>query len=184
LLDICSKSAYMSHMALSSRLSTIAAVAGAIVLIGLAMLAGALVTAEPTTRTLAGVVMLVEGEVTKFDRDVREGLAARPIPAGDAQRLRCSAIGAEAFVLPGQPIVMYDEDGVVLGQGLLGQPVPAPVVDLRTGRTSMSCRLPFTINAVERKGNVAIEIGSRERRTYTSRELDASNWNVELRVDR
>jgi hypothetical protein len=167
-----------------SRVSTVAAVAGAIVLVGLAVLAGALVTAEPTTRTLAGVVTLVEGEVAKFDRDVRDGLELGPIPPTDAPRVRCSAIGTDAQVLPGQAIVMYDEDGVVLGRGLLGQLEAVPVADPTTGRTSMSCRLPFEIDAIDRKGNVTFEIGSRERRTYTSRELDASNWNVELRIDR
>ena len=168
----------------SSRVSTAAAVLGAIVLIGLAVLAGLLATAEPPTRSLAGVVTLVEGEIAKFDRDVHEGLAARPILAADAPRLRCSALGTDAQVLPGQAIVMYDEDGVVLGRGLLGQPEPVPVADPTTGRTSMSCRLPFEMNAVDRNGNVSLQIGDRERRTYTSKELDASNWNVELRIDR
>jgi hypothetical protein len=167
-----------------SRVSTITTLAGAIVFVGLAVLAGALLTAEPTTRTLSGMVTLLEGEVAKFDRDVHEGLAARPIPAADAGRLRCSAIGADAQVLPGQAIVMYDEDGIVLGRGLLGPPEPMAVTDPSTGRTSMSCRLPFEIDAIERTGNVTLEIGSRGLRTYTSRELDASGWNVELRIDR
>ena len=167
-----------------SRASTVAAVLGAIVLIGLAMLAGTIATAEPPTRSLAGVVTLVEGEMAKFDRDVHEGLAARRVPAADARRLRCSAIGTDALVLPGQAIVMYDEDGVVLGRGLLGQPEPVPVADPTTGRPSMSCRLRFELHAVDRKGNVTLQIGSRERRTYTSKELDANDWNVELLVDR
>lgn len=170
-------------MGAGSRFSSIAAVAGAIVLIGLAVLAGALVTAEPATRTLAGAVTLVEGEMAKFDRDVRDGLELGPIPPTDAPRLRCSAMGKDAQVLPGQSVVMYDEDGVVLGRGLLGQPVPASVVEPTTGRASMSCRLPFTIDAIERQGNVTLQIESRDRRTYTPTELDASNWNIELRID-
>jgi hypothetical protein len=168
----------------SSRVSTAAAVLGAIVLIGLAVLAGLQATAEPTTRSLAGVVTLVEGEIAKFDRDVHEGLAVRPILTADAPRLRCFALGTDAQVLPGQAIVMYDEDGVVLGRALLGQPEPVPVADPTTGRTTMSCRIPFELNAVDRKGNVSLQIGDRERRAYTSKELDASNWNVELRIDR
>jgi hypothetical protein len=166
-----------------SRVSTVAAVAAAIVLIGLAVVAGALVTAEPATRTLAGVVTLVEGEFAKFDRDVHDGLDLGPIPATDAPRLRCSAMGTDALVLPGQPVVMYDEDGEVLGRGLLGQAEPVAVVDPGTGRSSMSCRLPFAITAVERKGNVTLEIGSRDRRTYTSKELEAVDWNLEVRID-
>jgi hypothetical protein len=166
------------------RVSTVGAVVGAIVLVGLAVLAGVLVTAVPATRTLAGVVTLIEGDVAKFDRDVHEGLATRPTPVADAERRRCSAIGTDAQVLPGQAIVVYDEDGVVLGQGILGQPDPVAVSNPRTGRVSMSCRLHFEIDAIDRTGNVTFEIGSRERRTYTSRELDASNGNVELRIDR
>jgi hypothetical protein len=60
-----------------SRVSTVAAVAGAIVLIGLAVLAGELVTAEPATRTLAGMVTLVESEFAKFDRDVHDHVHGR-----------------------------------------------------------------------------------------------------------
>jgi hypothetical protein len=171
-------------MVSASRVSTAAAVAGAILFIALAVLAGALVTAEPATRPLAGMVTLVEGEFAKFDRDVRDGLELGPIPPTDASRLRCSAMGTDAQVLPGQAIVMYDEDGIVLGRGLLGPPEPMAVTDPSTGRTSMSCRLPFEIDAIERTGNVTLEIGSRGLRTYTSRELDASDWNVELRIDR
>jgi hypothetical protein len=174
----------MSAVVSGSRLSSIAAVAGAIVLIGLAVLAGAFVTAEPMTRTLAGMVTLIEGEVTKFDRDVHEGLVAGPISLADARRLRCSTISTDAKVLPGQAIVMYDEDGAVLGRGVLGPTEPVPVADPTTGRTSMSCRLPFEIDAIERTGNVTFEIGDQERRTYTSKELDASKWNIELRIDR
>ena len=166
-----------------SRVSTAAAVAGAIVLIGLAVLAGALVTSGPATRTLAGMVTLVEGEFAKFDRDVHDGLELGPLPATDAARLRCTALGTDALVLPGQPVVMYDEDGDVLGRGLLGQAQPVPVVDPATGRTSMSCRLPFEITAVERKGNVTLEIGSRARRTYTSKELEAADWTLEVRIE-
>jgi hypothetical protein len=166
-----------------SRVSTVAAVAGAIVLIGLAVLAGELVTAEPATRTLAGMVTLVESEFAKFDRDVHDGLELGPIPATEAPRLRCAAMGTDALVLPGQPVVMYDEDGEVLGRGLLGQADPVPVVDPETGRTSMSCRLPFEVTAVDRKGNVTLEIGSRARRTYTSQELEAVDWNLEVRIE-
>jgi hypothetical protein len=166
-----------------SRTSTIAAFAGAIVLIGLAVLAGTLVTAAPATRTLAGVVTIVEGELAKFDRDVHDGLDFRPIPATDAPRIRCSAMGADARVLPGQPVVMYDEDGEVLGRGLLGEADPVLVVDPDTDRTSMSCRLPFAITAFDRKGNVTLAIGSRDRRTYTSKELEAVDWNLEVRID-
>jgi hypothetical protein len=170
-------------MGSSSRVSTVAAVAGAIVLIGLAVLAGALVTAGPAMRTLAGMVTLVEGEFAKFDRDVHDGLELGPIPATDAARVRCAALGSDALVLPGQPVVMYDEDGDVLGIGLLGQAQPVPLVDPQTGRTSMSCRLPFEITAVERSGNVMLQIGSRGRRTYTSKELEAVDWNLEVRID-
>jgi len=166
-----------------SRVSSVAAICGAIVLVGLAMLAGVLVTAQPGTRTLAGVVTLVESEMAKFDRDVREGLAAKSIPPTDAERLRCAAMGNDAFVLPGQAVVMYDEEGTVLGRGLLGEAQPIPVLDPQSGRTSMSCRLPFEIAAVERKGIVTFEIGSRDRRTYTSRELEAVDWNLEVRID-
>jgi hypothetical protein len=169
-------------MGAGPRTSTIAAFAGAIVLIGLAVLAGTLVTAAPATRTLAGVVTIVEGEFAKFDRDVHDGLDFRPIPATDAPRLRCSAMGADALVLPGQPVVMYDEDGEVLGRGLLGDVDPVPVVDPDTDRTLMSCRLPFEITAFDRKGNVTLEIGSRDRRTYTSKELEAVDWNLEVRI--
>jgi hypothetical protein len=78
-------------MVSASRVSTAAAVAGAILFIALAVLAGALVTAEPATRPLAGMVTLVEGEFAKFDRDVRDGLELgpflRPTPlAFDAPR--------------------------------------------------------------------------------------------------
>jgi hypothetical protein len=170
-------------MASDSRVPTVAAVVGTIVLIGLAVLAGALVTAEPATRTVAGVVTLVEGEVAKFDRDVHDGLELGPIPKTDAPRLRCHAMGQQALVLPGLPVVMSDEDGAVLGRGLLGQLEPVPYVDPVTGRRSMSCRLPFAITAVERTGNVTLEIGSRDRRTYTSRELDAVGWILEVRID-
>lgn len=166
-----------------SRLSSVVAVIGAIALFGVAVLAGVLVTAQPGTRSLAGVVTLVESEMAKFDRDVREGLAARSIPATDAERLRCAAMGTDAFVSPGQAVVMYDEEGTVLGRGLLGEAVPIPVLDPQSGRTSMSCRLPFEITAVERKGNVTFEIGSRDRRTYTSRELGAVDWNLEVRIN-
>jgi hypothetical protein len=93
-------------------------------------------------------------------------------------------MGSDALVLPGQPIVMYSEDGEQLGRGLLGQVEPVPFVDPATGRTSMSCRLPFAITAVERKGNVTLEIGSRDRRTYTAKELEAVDWNLEVRIDR
>jgi hypothetical protein len=168
----------------SSQVSTVAAVVGAIALIGLAVLAGALVTAAPATRTIVGVVTLVEGEFAKFDRDVHDGLEHGPIPATDAPRQRCSAMGTDALVLPGLPVIMYDEDGTELGRGLLGQTEPVPVVDPATGRTSMSCRLPFAMTAVERTGIVTLEIGSRDRRTYTSNELEAADWNLEVRIDR
>lgn len=170
------------RMESGSRVSTVAAIVGALALIGLAVVAGALVTAEPATRTLDGVVTLVEGELAKFDRDVHDGLELGPIPATDAPRLRCSAMGTDALVLPGLPVVAYDEEGEVLGRGLLGQAEPVPVVDSETGRTSMSCRLPFAITAVERKGNVTLEIGARDRRTYTSTELEAADWNIEVRI--
>jgi hypothetical protein len=170
-------------MGSGSRVSTAAAFAGAIALIGLAVLAGTLVTAAPATRTLAGVVTIVEGEFAKFDRDVHEGLTLRPIPATDAPRLRCSAMGADALVLPGQPVVMYDEDGEVLGRGLLGEVDPVVLVDPETSRTSVSCRLPFEITAFDRTGNVTLEIGSRDRRTYTSKELEDVDWNLEVRID-
>lgn len=166
----------------AARVSSVAAVLGALVFVGLAVLAGALVTATPETRTLTGVVTLIEGEMAKFDRDVREGLVATSARPADAERDRCSAIGTDAFVLPGAAVVMYDEEGVVLGRGLLGQVEAAPVVDPGTGRTSMSCRLPFRIDAIEQRGNVTIEIGARDRRTYTSRELDAADWNLEVRL--
>jgi hypothetical protein len=168
----------------ASRVSAVAAVASAIVLIGFAVLAGALVTAEPATRTVVGVVTLVEGELAKFDRDVHDGLNLAPIPATDAPRLRCSALATDSLVLPGQAVVIYDEDGEVLGRGQLGQAEPAPVVDPQTGRTAMSCRLPFQITAVDRTGNVTIGIGSRDRHTYTSKELEAADWNLEVRIDR
>jgi len=170
-------------MGSGSRASTVAAFAVAVVLIGFAVLAGTLMTTAPATRTLAGVVTIVEGELAKFDRDVHDGLDFRPIPASDAPRLRCSAMGADALVLPGQPVVMYDEDGDVLGRGLLGEVDPVVIVDPDTDRTSMSCRLPFEITAFDRRGNVSLEIGSDVRRTYTSRELEAVDWNLEVRID-
>jgi len=170
-------------MRVSSRASTLAAVVGAIALVGLAVLAGVLVTAEPATRSIAGMITLVEGQFPKFDHDVHDGLAARPVPTTDAARLRCTELGTDARVLPGQPIVMYDEDGGVLGRALLGQAEPIPVIDPETGRTSMSCRLPFEITALDRTGNVTFEIGARGRRTYTSKQLEAAGWNLEVRVD-
>jgi hypothetical protein len=170
-------------MGAGPRTSTIAAFAGATVLIGLAVLAGTFVTAAPATRTLAGVVTIVEGEFAKFDRDVHDAMELGPIPATDAPRLRCSAMGADALVLPGQPVVMYDEDGEVLGRGLLGEVDPVLVIDPETSRASMSCRLPFEITAFDRTGNVTLEIGSRDRRTYTSKELEAVDWKLEVRID-
>jgi hypothetical protein len=174
----------MSRMEANPRASLLVSVAGSIVLVGLAVFAGVLVTSQPETRTLAGVVTLLESEMAKFDRDVREGPADRSIPAAEAERRRCASIATEALVLPGQTIVLFDEEGRVLGRGLLGQVEPVRRADPTSGRPSMSCRLPFRIDAFEHAGNVKVEIGSRVGRTYTARELDALDWNLEVRVGR
>jgi hypothetical protein len=169
-----------------SRVSTVAVVAGAVVLVGLGVIAGLRFTAEPATRTIAGMITVVESEFAKFDRDVHDGLDLGPMSAVDAARVRCTAMGTDAHVLPGQPVVMFDEDGAELGRGQLGLALPVRVVDKESGRPSMSCQMPFKMEATEivaaeRKGIVSLEIGSRGRRSYTLKDLESSGWNLEVR---
>ena len=156
------------------------AVVGALVVVGGAILLARIVISPPATEPLQGVVTLVESEIAKFDRDVHNSQPSAP----DASRDRCTALGIDVVIAPGAEIVLYDEEGAVLGRGALGDIEPAEVKDPATGRSTMSCRLPFAIAAIPHDGNVTFGIGSLDRRTYTRAELDAVDWNLEVRVGR
>jgi hypothetical protein len=170
----------MSRMASSSRMPSPLAIVGALVVVGGAILAGRIIISPPATQPLHGAVTLVESEIAKFDRDVHDPQPLAP----DASLARCTALGIDAVIAPGAEIVMYDEEGAVLGRGALGSVEPAEVTDPATGRTTMTCRLPFAIAAVPHDGNLTFGIGSLDRRTYTLSELDAVEWNLEVRVGR
>ena len=106
------------------------AIIGALVVVGGAILVGRIIISPPATQPLHGVVTLVESEIAKFDRDVHDPQPSAP----DASRARCTALGIDAVIAPGAEIVMYDEEGAVLGRGALGDVEPAEVTDPATGR--------------------------------------------------
>jgi hypothetical protein len=156
------------------------AVIGALVLVGLAILLARLLTAQPDTQTLTGAVVFVDTDRAQFDRDVHGGFATSPphlAPASD-----CVAAVLALSLMPGQPVTLQDEAGKIIGRGSLG--IAEPMEDAEpAAERYRDCRISFIVEGVAPSRTVTLDLGADRRRTYTTAELDARAWNVELRLD-
>lgn len=147
-------------------------------LVALGIVSGLLITGQFADRTLTGVVTIVESPTVRFERDVRGGLAdGSGFPLSGSLE-RCLAIAKTFGVAPGSAVQVYDQAGIVLGNGRLGQ--GEAVAD--GAMNGALCRLPFVVDRIGDSQALTVEIGAHQRVTYPSRELDARAWHVELRL--
>ena len=150
-------------------------------LLALAMLCAVLLPAWYEARTLNGEITIMENEVARFDREVHSALAGYKPGPREGDLSLCLQLANAVDVAAGQPVVVYDEGGSVIGQGALGRAESVTDARREPSDAFTVCRLPFRVDEIRASGAVTIKIGARQSTLYAS-ELDAQGWKLQIPV--
>ena len=166
----------MATIRLHARL--VAAGLGLAAIVGLAV-AMSFATGDIDARTLTGEFTITESQVARFDREVHDALArATPDPLESDLGL-CLQLAKAVDVAAGQPVLVYDEAGSIIGQGALGRAESVTDARREPSDAFTVCQLRFRVDEIRPSRTVTIAIGSR-RTTYRTEQLDAQRWHLAI----
>ena len=85
----------------------------------------------------------------------------------------CKGLGPESDLLGGTPVVLKDEDGVVLATGAL---------DIGKVADGSTCAFSFVVQSVPKNVMYRVDVGDRNLGAFSYDELAAQGWRVTLPV--
>jgi hypothetical protein len=157
----------------------VAAGLGLVAVIGVAVVGALFATGEISGRQISGEVVIVESQLARLDREVHAGLAGASLTPGDGDTGLCLELAAAEDVAPGDPVVVYDAGGVVIGRGALGGAHPETGGHEPSGNVQV-CVFRFYIDDIRPTDSVAIEISGTRRATYSASEFKDHRWFVSI----
>ena len=132
-------------------------------------------------REILGRVVIIESQLARFDRHVHAGLGAGTFDPWDGDRGLCQELAAAEEIGPGDPVVLYDEGGFVIGRGALGPAATEPMSDESSGDAPV-CAFGFHIGDIRPTESVAVEINGTRRATYRASDFGDRRWSISIPV--
>jgi hypothetical protein len=146
---------------------------------GIAVVGALLATGEIGGRQIFGEVQITESQFARFDRQLHGGMAVASLDPGDGDTGLCLELAAAEGVAPGDPVVLYSEDGVVIGRGALSQ-AHVDFLNQEPDDSNQVCVFRFHIDDIRHTDSVAVEIGGTQRATYRASEFEGRRWSVQI----